>query len=649
MKLSFYSLTGAICAALALAACDAPPADSAATTAPADGHYYTTGSGVPLEVAAPGVLANDSGATPDSVVKPGRRPFNGELELRPDGSFTYTPSFRFDGHDSFSYRRVTNGEESAPVNVSIGFPNVIVILADDLGYGDISAINPAAGIATPHLDRLVTGGVSFTNAHAPAAVCAPSRYALLTGNYPQRGRIATGVWNSYEPATMILPNQTTLGDLFRDAGYRTGLVGKLHIGGAFHDSDGAGYTRDPGRIDFTRPFDRGPTGYGFDYSFLLPGGVSTAPYAYFENERLVRFDESRSGYTPFASNAAAHEALLDVEARWSGPLNGGKTGSPGLAMDNYDSRLSGSILTRRDIGFMAESLEARAASALPQPFFLYFAPPQLHTPYTPPDFFAIDDDNDARPATTGTMIAGAAATPRTAMIRELDTMVGAILAFLEEHDQLDSTLIVFSSDNGPLPDEATPSVQPQGFVGGTALRGSKGDIHEGGHRVPLLFYWVNSMARQPAAIAGRSSDALVGLQDMAATFLGLLGQQRASGQFNDSRSVLNEVLANTPDPTLRRTHLIVQGSPKSAADNLNYVDRAFYSYDEAGNLWKLTVVSRHTDPLADLRWESLYNLTNDPGEQRDLLNEPAQRALLDGMQQQYRDLITQPRTTERYL
>ena len=614
---------------------------------------YSVVSGVPLQRDAPGVLANDpdlpAGATAKLVVPPRF----GNLELNADGSFVYEPKYKFTGRDVFAYQVVTADGTTAPIPVQLRAPNVLVILVDDVGLGDVSAITPEAAIPTPNIDRLAAAGMLFTHAHSPAAVCAPSRYAALTGNYPYRGRLSSGTWHTVDFDTMILPDQQTLGNLFSQAGYRTGYVGKMHLGGAFWDRAGTRYTRDTVRIDFTRRFDRGPTQFGFDYSFVLPAGLSGPPYAFFENDRLVRFNSATQAYEYFDDSDEAASHFLDIDKSWgnsrgSGIL-GGLIGAKGWVLDNYDSRNVGRILTRRAVAFLEEALAADNSLQHPQPFFLYFTPPQIHTPYAPADFFDPDFPDDTAQASSGQPVAGATPARRLDMLRELDLMVGSLLDYLEERGALENTLVVFSSDNGPTvwenrKVEVFPN--PQGVENGIPLRGFKGEMYEGGHRVPLLVQWGGSESQSPFVEPGTRHTGLVGLNDLYATFAAMLGRQRPNGQANDSKSILPVLLNSSAGPV--RDHLIVQGSPLSAAENLPYMDRAFYKLDSDGDLWKLTSVARNSDPLAELRWLELYNLSADPGEQTDLMDEPSAAGMLLTMQQEYLQLLSQPQTIQSF-
>ena len=346
-------------------------------------------------------------------------------------------------------------------------------------------------------------------------------------------------------ATMILPRQITLGDVFDSAGYRTGFIGKLHNGGQFWNRAGTDYTADPDAIDFARPFDAGPTGFGFDYSFLLPGGFSGTVYAYFENDRLVRYTESSGSYEAFAADSEARSHMVRINEAWGGRHNTGLMGSPGLAMDNFDSSNTGRVLARKALEFMGRAIDENTSPAYPQPFFLFFAMPELHTPYSPPAFFDIDHADDVTQPKSGTAVAGSSGIgPDIDMVKEIDLIVGELTRYLEERGQLENTLIILTSDNGPVVPPGQQDFAPQGTEGGVPLRGYKGTIFEGGHRVPLLARWGSGAAGGSIIPPQSRSDALVGLHDLMATFYALLGVQRPHGQANDSKSFLPVLLGS---------------------------------------------------------------------------------------------------------
>jgi len=634
-----------------------------ATAGPAEGKAdrFTIASGTASTFPAPGVLTND-------YIPPGvalrtelaSKPSAGLVTLESDGGFSYTPAADFSGIDRFTYVLTDGANVSDQVEVVITLPNIIVFLVDDMGQGDTPVYNSGAAIPTPNMTALAEAGIRFTQAHSPAALCAPSRYSILTGNQAFRGRRSYGVQPAYDPETMILPNQLTLGNLFQQAGYKTAFIGKVHNGGAFWNLDGSAYTSEQLEIDFTRPYDRGPTQLGFDYSFTLPSGLSAGPYAFFENDRLVRYDELTSQFVPFIDSKKANESFRTVVS--FGSYNGGNVWVGGYALDNYDSRTAGPVLTRKAIDFI-DSAIADNNPAMAQPFFLYFPAPQPHIPWTPPPYFNlsnpydVDDNIDGIPVKDQTPIS-----TRTDAIYETDVMLGLLIDHLTEKGILDNTVIIFSSDNGARDagrkkgDQKTNErreagkrsnqihFNAQGIEDGTPLRGKKGSIYEGGHRIPLIASWGDGVHTGNGFSQGISSSQLVGLQDLAATFSELIGTPLPAGQFNDSISFLTSSHQGENSSAAGRNHMIIQGSPRSAGETNNGVariDRAYYRIDSNSNIWKLSVNSDTFDPAKDIVWKELYQLSNDPGEEQDLYDNPDVKDWRDLMQTEYLDLINQ--------
>ncbi|MGI9309856.1 MAG: sulfatase-like hydrolase/transferase, partial [Gammaproteobacteria bacterium] len=353
-------------------------------------------------------------------------------------------------------------------------------------------------------------------------------------------------------------------------------------------------------------------------------------------------------YKAFDSNGDAFRHFVQVRKPWRGEHNGGLTGFPGLAMDNYNSRNAGGILTRKALRFLDNAIGENRASGFPQPFFLFFAPPQMHRPVSPPQYFNVTHSNDEEPANSGDRVAGYTGSERTDAIREIDLILGAIVDGLEERGQIDNTLIIFTSDNGPFPWADAQHMDIAGLENGVALRGSKGQIYEGGHRIPFIAHWGAGLAAQMSLVPGAESNALVGLHDLAATFYSMLGLQRPPFQANDSKSFLPVILGEGDAGESRRDHLIAQGTPKSAGQE-NLIDRAFYKQDSMGRTWKLSVISSSTDPLAKLSWKELYDISSDPGETTDRINDPGAQDILKALKAEYLRLIAQPRTIDSYL
>jgi arylsulfatase A-like enzyme len=453
---------------------------------------------------------------------------------------------------------------------------------------------------------------------------------------------------------MIIPGQQTLGNLFQSAGYRTLFVGKMHNGGAFWNIAGSGYASEHTAVDFSRPFDRGPTQFGFDRSFVLPAGISGEPYAFFMDDRLVRYSDASDSFIPFNSPAAAQSSFTFYDKVNNDA--GSRLGESGFVIDNYDSRNVGPSMTKAAIDLVREAVRSNASLSTSRPFFLYFATPELHVPWTPPDFFNLSDpqntsdDIDGIPILRETLISR-----RTDMVYQVDVMLGAVVAELESLGVLNDTLIVVTSDNGANAVDfqtgyngigerresrrvrTEAHLNAQGIENGVPLRGAKAQIFEGGHRVPLVMSWGGEDADNSWFRENAVSTDIVGLNDLAATFARILGVDISNDQLNylDSHSILSDATfsaANLVDAP--RTSLIVQSRPVGSE-----LDRAFYKRDSAGDLWKLVVRSDAEMATASLAWVSLFNLTDDPGELSDLIGSPDAAGVLADMQTDYADQI----------
>lgn len=392
-------------------------------------------------------------------------------------------------------------------------PNIIVMLADDMGYGDPRCYNPGSKIPTPNMDRLAAEGQRFTDAHTPAAVCTPTRYGLLTGRYCWRTRLQHMVlWSEYEEP-LIEPARETVARVLQRAGYRTAAIGKWHLGlnfarpgggfvrGKSNHLSGAGGTRD---VDFTLPVQGGPLALGFDASFLLPGGINLEPHFWIEDDRVVgRPTVWRAPGAPTRPGTSG----LEVHEGWMA--------------EGWSDEAVGPTLTARAEAFIA------AQAAAHRPFFLYFASQAPHRNCTPPEF--------AR----GKSQAGV----RGDMVYEFDWSVGRVLAKLDELGIAENTLLIVTSDNGAVP--KSDEGDDFGHKSNGDLRGSKGGLFEGGHRVPFLVRWPGQ------APAGRTNASLVVLTDLMATLAQLAGQALPAGAGPDSFSVLPALRGAAMDASAR--------------------------------------------------------------------------------------------------
>ncbi len=401
-------------------------------------------------------------------------------------------------------------------------PNVIYILADDMGYGDLSLLNPEAKFTTPNIDRLASQGVTFTDAHAPGSVCTPTRYGIVTGRYVWRSRLRRGVVRGYGP-TVIEDDRTTLADLYNRNGYTTGCVGKWHLGVNWTLLDGSR----PGEnwegpyrgemelhedsVDYTQPITGGPQGAGFDYSFILPASLDMKPYCYFENNVLVEAP------TEFTEGN-------DLDRGFNGAFwRPGKI-APGFEFDQVLP-----TFIDKSIAFIQQEAEKET------PFFLYLPLAAPHTPWVPTNDFKGESE------------AGAYGD----FVTMVDAYVGKLLDALEETGQAENTLVVFTSDNGPYwrPDMIEKYNHRAAYI----YKGMKADIWEGGHRVPFIARWPE---RIPSGIMRND---LMSLTDFMATSAAILEDELAPGEGEDSRNMLPALLDMDLESPIRES-MIMQSS-----------------------------------------------------------------------------------------
>ena len=475
-------------------------------------------------------------------------------------------------------------------------PNIIFFLADDMGWGDSRVYNPNSQISMPNLDRLAAEGMWFADAHTPAARCAPTRYSAMTGNYHWRGRYPFGQWD-YRGGSQILSSQWTVADILQNQGYNTAFFGKLHLGGDFYlkSSNVLADSEDPeDQLDFARGLLNGPLDYGFNYSYPLLRGSHDSPYAFFESDQLV---------------GNPNDLIL-----WEiGTYGCSEIARDGIGMPYFDSCQLGPILAQKAIEFIDQHHQKNLDDGTNTPFFLYYASQSAHSPYTPPDFFHGEPVNGV----TGM-------TPHTDMIYEIDVAFGRLVDALAQRNLTDNTLIIFTSDNGGIPDEVSFG---HDAVGG--LRGSKGTIWEGGHRVPLVAKWGDGTLAGSMIPPGTTSNQLIGVQDLAATLAALVEQSLPADQAQDSLNFLPVLLGQRGDADPVRDHLIMQ---VSIPDGLT---RSLVASAIREGEWKL-ILDEYDDILG------LYNLAIDLAETNNLMDDPSQAARIARM----RDRFLQIRQSE---
>ncbi|MGB0373114.1 MAG: sulfatase family protein [Opitutales bacterium] len=407
-------------------------------------------------------------------------------------------------------------------------PNVIIIYGDDVGFGDVGAYGSEL-ISTPHLDALAAEGIRFTDGHSSAATCSPSRFAMLTGTHGFRKGV--GILPPNAPLS-ITPDTYTIADMFKAAGYTTGVIGKWHLG------IGSAATK----TDWNSAVKPGPLEIGFDYSFLLPSTNDRVPTVYLDGHYVVNHDPSdpifvgrskkevdRPGSTAYPDGKVNPETMTyyaSTHGHNHSVINGiGRIGymSGGKAA-LWDDETIADVFVDKTRAFIAENKDT--------PFFLYFASQDIHVPRAP------------HPRFQGKTSLGY----RGDAMVQLDWKVGAIMESLEKHGLTENTMIIFSSDNGPVYDDGyddgttvktSREEIDRGHDGSGPYRGGKYQIAEGGTRVPFIVKW-------PAGIKPGVSDALVCQVDLMASLATLIGQDIPNGAALDSRDIFAALKGNDP-------------------------------------------------------------------------------------------------------
>ncbi|MBE7537329.1 MAG: arylsulfatase [Opitutaceae bacterium] len=443
-------------------------------------------------------------------------------------------------------------------------PNIVLILSDDVGYGDLGCYG-ATHVRTPNLDRLARDGARFTDAHATASVCTPTRFALLTGKYAWRVP-GTGIAPGDSPL-LISPETPTIASALKSAGYSTGIIGKWHLG--------LGATTP----DFNTDLKPGPVELGFDYAFFIPATGDRVPCVFVQNHRVIDLEptdpitvsyKGRIGNEPIGSehqdwlkikgDASHSDAIVNGISR-IGFMTGGHRAQ-------WVDETIADTLARQAVTF----LERQKAD---KPFFLLLTPHDIHEPMVP------------NPRFRGTSDCGW----RGDVIHQLDWTVGEVLGTLDRLGLAKNTLVIFSSDNGGAVkntyDDGTNALHDRQKPNGI-LRGQKGQLYEGGHRVPFLARWPGHIR------AGRESSALLALVDLFPTFVDLVGGRLSTGAAPDGINLKSTLLLEagaTPRPPL-----VLQGN------------RTVYFALRDGN-WKLVQTAKGPE---------LYDLANDLEETHNL-------------------------------
>ncbi|MEZ5963678.1 MAG: sulfatase-like hydrolase/transferase [Planctomycetota bacterium] len=472
-------------------------------------------------------------------------------------------------------------------------PNIVIVYADDLGYGDLSCYNEHAGYATPRIDRLAAEGVRFTDAHSPCTICSPSRYGLLSGNLVLRTGRGPRAFEGPGGPSYLAPGVPTLADMLRAQGYRTAVFGKWHLGLTWFDADGkklAGGFDNARRIDYARscPLVDGPQARGFDVSFVTPNCPTTDPlYLYIENGTVVApaTEQHRSATLPNPGG----------KWRWD---NDEGIKSPGYHFVDADV-----LFYERALGFVRDQRAHHAE----QPFFLLLCTQIAHAPVLPAPGF-----EDAT-----------AAGPRGDFVRELDTLTGRLLDLLDELGIADDTLLLLSSDNGPETRHTVWMRHDHHHDPAGGFRGMKRDGWEGGHRVPLIARWPGRIP------AGRVTSQLANATDLYATLASLTGHALSDDVAVDSFDLLPVLAGRQPEDRPVRPHMLTQ-SFRGEFQLRSGSWKLLAHQGSGGNRYDRGELAEFAGPeRAPEAPGQLYDLARDPGETQNLwFDEPARRAEL---------------------
>ncbi len=440
-------------------------------------------------------------------------------------------------------------------------PNIVYILADDMGIGDVSCLNSNSAWKTPHLDRLARAGRTFTDAHSASGVCTPSRYALLTGRHPWRGKLKSGVLYGYDPS-LLEPGRLTVASFLRAQGYATAMVGKWHLG-----LDWARSGPKTEEVDFSKPFGGGPLAHGFDTFFGISASLDMPPYVYLRDDRSTTLPTARVAASPSP-----------------------KMWRAGVVGDDFRHNEVHPRFEEQALAFLNSRTNVASSS---QPFFLYLALASPHTPIVPSPAF------DGKTRTT----------PYGDFVAQVDATVGALVDALDRGGLGENTLVIFTADNGCSPAANLAELKALGHDPNGGYRGHKADLFEGGHRVPFIVRWPREVP------AGSRSSATIGQLDLLATCADILRVPLPPNAGEDSASILpllrgGEVMSPGRDALV---HQSINGSFAIRQGKL----KLLFAPDSGG--WSAPRPgAKDADGLPALQ---LYDLESDPAEKKNLASQ----------------------------
>ena len=470
-------------------------------------------------------------------------------------------------------------------------PNIVFILCDDLGYGDVKCLNPDGKIATPRLDQIAKEGMIFTDAHSGSGVCSPTRYGVMTGRYAWRSKLQSGVLGGLSPR-LIEKDRLTVAQMLKNAGYHTACVGKWHLGMDWVKLPGKQVTElniEPlaqnRNVDYSQPITNGPNSVGFDEYFGISASLDMVPYAFIENDHLTA--------QPTGENAFAM-----MFGR-----KGGKT-RLGPAVPGFEATDVLPTLAQRAV----TTIESQAAAAQKKgrPFFLYLPLASPHTPILP----------------TSDWQGKSGLSPYADFVMQTDHVIGQVMDAIDKNGLAENTLLIVTSDNGCSPQADFPELLKLGHNPSYHFRGHKADIYEGGHRVPILARWKGQVA------AGARCDDTICLTDFMATCADITGTKLPDTAAEDSVSFW---------PALRGT----ADRPQRPAVVHHSINGSFAIRD---GQWKLALCPGSGgwsapgpgQEAADAPPVQLFDLSKDIGEQTNLVDQhPEQVTRLTQLLEQF--------------
>ncbi len=475
-------------------------------------------------------------------------------------------------------------------------PNIVYILADDMGIGDVSSLNPDSKIETPNIDKLVNQGMNFTDAHTASSVCTPTRYGIITGRYPWRTKLKKGVVDGYSK-TIIADGIDTTPALLKRNGYQTAMVGKWHLGWNWVINDVENIKMDEkipdykyaegveDKVDFTKPFTEGPTDKGFDYFFGVNASLDFPPYTFMINNRV----------SAMPTEMQASRGPDKTDPNWKKHLDAKqKMQRKGLAAPNFDSGETLLKLTQNSVKYIEDVSKEK-------PFFLYVALTAPHTPVLPRKDFV------------GTSKAGSYGD----FTQELDWSVGEIVKALKEKGVVDNTIIIFTTDNGASRISFPPQFEGKyGHKPSRELRGRKGSLYEGGHRVPFIVQWNNIVK------PNSTNNTTISLNDLYSTCASIVGE-KVKDQGVDSYSILSELKGET-----------------------GKYGRTVSVYSDFGGRYAVRKGSYKMILSPKKKKRSLYNLNDDISEKNNLYGKPGYENIQKDLMTEITKIISNGRSTE---